>query len=82
MDLRTQLAPVAFALVLVVAALSWLSPEPACPLAGASKVRRVLMLDAVQKHPTWIDARHEDVLVAAGLLESTAPDARSASYVM
>jgi hypothetical protein len=79
MEQRTQLAHVAFALVLVVAALTWLTPEPECPLAGASKVRRVLMLDAAQKHPTWVDARHEDVLVAAGLLDVAAPDALSES---
>lgn len=79
MDLRTQVAHVAFALVLVMAALAWLEPEPECALAGASKARRVLMLDAVQKHPTWVDAHHEQVLVAAGLL---APEPRPESYVM
>lgn len=82
MEMRTQLAHIAFALVLVGAALAWLTPEPACPLAGGAKMRRVLMLDAAQKHPTWVDARHEDVLVAAGLLDSAATDAQPESYVM
>ena len=82
MELRTQMAHIAFALALVMAALAWLTPEPECPLAGASKMRRVLMLDAVQKHPTWVDARHEDMLVAAGLLDAAAPDAPPQSYVM
>lgn len=82
MELRTQLAHIAFALVLVMAALAWLTPEPECPLAGTSTVRRVLMLDAVQKHPTWVDAHHESVLTAAGLLEVAAPDALPESYVM
>jgi hypothetical protein len=77
MELRTQLAHVAFAIALVAAALAWLEPEPACSYAGASKVQRVLLMDAVQKHPTWIDAQHESVLTAAGLLDPD-PD----SYVM
>lgn len=79
MELRTQLAHVAFALVLVMAAMTWLEPEPECPLAGTSKVRRVLMLDAVQKHPTWVDAHHEGAPAAAGPL---APEQRPESYVM
>jgi hypothetical protein len=82
MELRTQLAHVAFASVLIVVALTWLTPVPECPFAGASTMRRVLMLDAAQKHPTWVDARHEDVLVAAGLLDVAAPDALPESYVM
>lgn len=82
MELRTQLAQIAFALVLVMSALACLTPEPACPFAGASKMRRVLMLDAAQKHPIWVDARHEGMLVAAGLLDAVAPDAPPPSYVM
>jgi hypothetical protein len=82
MELRTQLAHIAFAFVLVMLALTWLKPEPECPLAGTQKMRRVLMLDAVQKHPTWIDAQHETVLTAAGLLDAAAPDAQPQAYVM
>ena len=81
MELRTQLAHIAFAFVLVMLALTWLEPEPECPLAG-TKVRRVLMLDAAQKHPTWVDAQHETVLAAAGLLDVVAPDAPAEAYVM
>lgn len=77
MELRTQLAHVAFAIALVAAALAWLEPEPACHYAGASKVRRVLLMDAAQKHPTWVDAQHESVLTASGLLD---PDPES--YVL
>jgi len=60
MNLRTQLirATAALAVIGGLATAETLSPPvPDCPFAKAAKPQRILLLDPIQKHPTWIDAR-------------------------
>ena len=33
--------------------------EVDCPFAKTAKPQRILLLDPIQKHPTWIDARFD-----------------------
>ena len=62
MNIRMQLirAGVALAIIGGVATAETLSPpavDADCPFAKAAKPQRILLLDPIQKHPTWIDAR-------------------------
>ncbi len=64
MNIRMQLirAGVALAIIGSVATAETLSPPATdvdCPFAKAAKPQRILLLDPIQKHPTWIDARRE-----------------------
>jgi hypothetical protein len=55
-------AAAALAIIGGVAAAESLSPpvtDVDCPFAKAAKPQRILLLDPVQKHPIWIDARRE-----------------------
>jgi hypothetical protein len=40
-----------------------------CPFAKAAKPQRILLLDPIQRHPTWIDARRQSP--GDGTLQST-----------
>ncbi len=65
MNIRMQLirAGAALAIIVSVAAAESLSPsatEADCPFAkAAAKPQRILLLDPIQRHPTWIDARND-----------------------
>ncbi len=64
MNVRMQLirAAAALAIIASVAAAESLLPaadDVDCPFAKVSKPQRILLLDPVQKHPIWIDARRE-----------------------
>jgi hypothetical protein len=64
MNIRMQLirASVALAIIGGVATAETLSPpvtDVDCPFAKAAKPQRILLLDPIQKHPMWIDARRE-----------------------
>jgi hypothetical protein len=64
MNIRMQLirAGVALAIIGGVATAETLSPpaaDPDCPFAKVAKPQRILLLDPIQKHPTWIDARND-----------------------
>ena len=64
MNIRMQLirAGVALAIIGSVATAETLSPPAAevdCPFAKAAKPQRILLLDPIQRHPIWIDARRE-----------------------
>ena len=64
MNIRRQLirAGVALAIIGSVATAETLSPpivDSDCPFAKAAKPQRILLLDPIQKHPTWIDARND-----------------------
>jgi hypothetical protein len=64
MNIRMQLirAGLAVAIIGGVAAAETASPPAAeveCPFAKAAKPQRILLLDPIQKHPTWIDARRQ-----------------------
>jgi hypothetical protein len=67
MNMRMQLIRAAVALAVIggVATAETLSPPPQavadvdCPYAKAAKPQRILLLDPIQKHPMWIDARHD-----------------------
>jgi hypothetical protein len=64
MNIRMQLirAGLAVAIIGGVAAAETASPPAAevdCPFAKTAKPQRILLLDPIQKHPTWIDARRE-----------------------
>jgi hypothetical protein len=64
MNVRMQLirAAAALAIIASVAAAESLLPtadDVDCPFAKTSKPQRILLLDPVQKHPIWIDARTE-----------------------
>ena len=62
MNMRMQLVRAGLAMAViggVATAETFSPPEPDCPLVKAAKPQRILMLDPVQKHPTWIDARKE-----------------------
>ena len=75
MNIRMQLirAGAALAIIGSVAAAESLSPALAtdadCPLVKTSHPQRILLLDPIQKHPTWIDARRESP--GEGTLQST-----------
>jgi hypothetical protein len=61
MNMRMQLVRAAAALLIIggVATAETLS-KPAtgvdCPFAKTVKPQRIMLLDPIQKHPTWIDA--------------------------
>ena len=62
MNIRMQLIRASAALLIIggLATAETLAPpatEVDCPFAKAAKPQRILLLDPVQKHPTWIDAR-------------------------
>lgn len=62
MNIRMQLIRASAALVIIggIATAEALSPtatQPDCPFAKAAKPQRIMLLDPIQKHPTWIDAR-------------------------
>ncbi|HJT97172.1 MAG TPA: hypothetical protein VJ696_02570 [Rhodanobacteraceae bacterium] len=64
MRIRMQLirAGLAVAIIGGVATAETFSPaatEVDCPLAKVAKPQRILLLDPIQKHPTWIDARSD-----------------------
>src|SRR3954452_19993200 len=64
MNIRMQLvrAGVALAIIGGVATAETLTPaavESDCPFAKVVKPQRILLLDPIQKHPIWIDARRE-----------------------
>lgn len=64
MNIRMQLirASVALAIIGGVATAETMSPPATdvdCPFAKASRPQRILLLDPIQKHPTWIDARRD-----------------------
>lgn len=74
MNIRRQLirAGAALAIIGSVAAAESLSPtttDADCPFAKVAKPQRILLLDPIQKHPTWIDARRESP--GDGTLQST-----------
>ena len=75
MNIRMQLirAGAALAIIGSVAAAESLSPpatEVDCPFAkAAAKPQRILLLDPIQRHPTFIDARRESP--GDGTLQST-----------
>ena len=74
MNIRMQLirAGAALAIIGSVAAAESLSPiatDADCPLVKTSHPQRILLLDPIQKHPTWIDARRESP--GDGSLQST-----------
>jgi hypothetical protein len=61
MNIRMQLIRAAAAMAIIggVAAAETLSSpatEPDCPFAKVVRPQRILLLDPIQKHPTWIDA--------------------------
>jgi hypothetical protein len=52
----------ALAIIGGIATAETLSPSATsvdCPLAKVAKPQRILLLDPIQKHPTWIDARND-----------------------
>ena len=64
MNLHRQLirAIAMLAFIGVAGAATLVAPAPAqpeCPLVRAAKPQRILLLDPIQKHPTWIDARND-----------------------
>jgi hypothetical protein len=64
MNIRMQLIRASAALAIIgglatAEAFSPTATEVDCPFAKATKPQRILLLDPVQKHPTWIDARIE-----------------------
>ena len=64
MNIRMQLIRAGAALLVIggVATAETLSPpatEVDCPFAKAAKPQRILLLDPIQKHPIWIDARRD-----------------------
>lgn len=64
MNIRMQLIRAGAALAIIggVATAETLSPpatEVDCPFAKAVKPQRILLLDPIQKHPIWIDARRQ-----------------------
>jgi predicted dienelactone hydrolase len=64
MNIRMQLirAGLAVAIIGGAATAETLSPPATdvdCPFAKVAKPQQILLLDPIQKHPTWIDARRE-----------------------
>jgi len=64
MNIRMQLVRAGMALAIIggVATAETMSPpvmNTDCPFAKAVKPQRILLLDPIQKHPTWIDARND-----------------------
>jgi hypothetical protein len=64
MNIRMQLIRAGLALAIIggVATAETLTPAPVevdCPFAKAVKPQRILLLDPIQKHPMWIDARRD-----------------------
>jgi len=64
MNIRMQLIRAALAVAIIggVAAAETVTPTATdvdCPFAKTAKPQRILLLDPIQKHPTWIDARRE-----------------------
>jgi hypothetical protein len=60
MNLHRQLlrAIAMLAFIGVAGAATLVAPAPPeCPLAKAAKPQRILLLDPMQHHPSWIDAR-------------------------
>jgi hypothetical protein len=67
MNMRLQLirATVALAVIGGVATAETMSPpaqavaDADCPYTKVAKPQRILLLDPIQKHPMWIDARRD-----------------------
>lgn len=67
MNMRMQLirATAALAIIAGVATAETMAPSPDavaaadCPYTKAAKPQRILLLDPIQKHPIWIDARRD-----------------------
>ena len=67
MNMRLQLIRAAVALAVIggVATAETLAPpaqavaDADCPYTKVAKPQRIMLLDPIQKHPTWIDARHD-----------------------
>jgi hypothetical protein len=67
MKMRMQLIRAAVALAVIggVATAETISPAPDavadadCPFTKTAKPQRILLLDPIQKHPMWIDARRD-----------------------
>ena len=64
MNIRMQLVRAAAALAIIggvatAETLSTPATEVDCPFAKVVRPQRILLLDPIQKHPTWIDARIE-----------------------
>ena len=64
MNIRMQLIRASAALAIIggLATAETFSPtatEVDCPFAKTAKPQRILLLDPIQKHPTWIDARFD-----------------------
>jgi hypothetical protein len=62
MNLHRQLirAIAMLAFIGVAGAATLVAPapsQPECPLVRAAKPQRILLLDPMQHHPSWIDAR-------------------------
>jgi hypothetical protein len=69
MNIRMQLIRASAALAIIggVATAESLAPAATqndCPFAKAAKPQRIMLLDPIQKHPTWIDARIESPVEA------------------
>ena len=80
MNIRMQLIRATAALLVIggLAAAETMSPAVAtvdCPLAKAAKPQHILLLDPIQKHPTWIDASllPSDAAVAHKMFDGIAP---------
>jgi hypothetical protein len=67
MNMRMQLirASIALAVIAGAATAETMAPSPQaiadadCPYMKATKPQRILLLDPIQKHPMWIDARRD-----------------------
>lgn len=83
MNIRMQLIRASAALAIIggLATAETFSPtatEVDCPFAKAAKPQRILLLDPIQKHPTWIDARFDagsDAVLQKAVDTSDAPSA-------
>jgi hypothetical protein len=67
MNMRMQLirATAALAVIAGVATAETMAPsqqavvDADCPFTKAAKPQRILLLDPIQRHPVWIDARRD-----------------------
>ncbi|HVT31995.1 MAG TPA: hypothetical protein VHE32_05085 [Rhodanobacteraceae bacterium] len=63
MNIRMQLIRAGLAIAVIGGATAAETFYPAadgdCPFAKIARPQRILLLDPIQKHPTWIDARDD-----------------------
>ncbi|HVV97677.1 MAG TPA: hypothetical protein VHC92_11105 [Rhodanobacteraceae bacterium] len=63
MNIRMQLIRAGLAIAVIGGAATAETFYPAadadCPFAKTAKPQRILLLDPIQKHPTWIEARSD-----------------------